>query len=97
MTQYSTPDNTPVERILRNKIRCLRCNTEIESKHRHDFKYCPCGAAAVDGGLDYLKRCGNMEDIVELSEFTTEPEPPRRKRTEAETEQLLLALFGKSK
>lgn len=28
----------------------------IESKNRHDFKFCSCGNCAVDGGHDYLKR-----------------------------------------
>lgn len=42
--------------IIRNSAKCLECNTEIESRHRHDFVSCPCGAIAVDGGKDYLKR-----------------------------------------
>lgn len=42
--------------ILRNSALCLECNTEIESKHRHDYVSCPCGAIAVDGGKDYLRR-----------------------------------------
>ena len=39
----------------------------IESKHVHDFVSCSCGAIAVDGGHDYLRRCGYKEDIIELS------------------------------
>ena len=27
-----------------------------------------CGSCAVDGGLDYLRRCGNLGDWEELSE-----------------------------
>jgi len=42
--------------IIRNSAKCLECNTEIESRHRHDYVKCPCGAIAVDGGKDYLKR-----------------------------------------
>ena len=57
-----------MERILVNKIRCKRCNDVIESTHRHDFKFCKCGAVAVDGGADYLKRSGYYEDWEELSE-----------------------------
>lgn len=34
----------------------------------NDFKFCKCGAVAVDGGFDYLRRCGNLENIEELSE-----------------------------
>lgn len=44
------------ERIIRNSVHCNECDTEIESTHRHDFKYCPCGNIAVDGGKDYLRR-----------------------------------------
>ena len=33
------------------------CGDEIESKHRHDFVTCKCGACSVDGGHDYLRRC----------------------------------------
>jgi len=42
--------------VIRNSARCLDCNTEIESTHRHDFKWCACGNLAVDGGKDYLRR-----------------------------------------
>ena len=40
----------------------------IESKTVHDFKFCSCGSCAVDGGHDYLRRCGNREDWEELCE-----------------------------
>ena len=33
----------------------------------HDFKFCKCGAVAVDEGHDYLRRCGNREDWEEMS------------------------------
>lgn len=56
-------------KILVNKIRCKRCGEVIESTDRHDFKFCKCGAVAVDGGTDYLKRSGNREDWEELSEY----------------------------
>ena len=42
--------------IIRNAIRCNICGDEIESKHRHDFVTCKCGACSVDGGHDYLRR-----------------------------------------
>ena len=38
--------------IIKNAIRCNICGDEIESKHRHDFVQCKCGACAVDGGHD---------------------------------------------
>lgn len=57
-----------MERIIRNMIRCKKCNDIIESVSRHDFKFCKCGAVAVDGGKDYLRRSGKREDWEELSE-----------------------------
>ena len=53
--------------IIKNAIRCNICGDEIESKHRHDYVECKCGACAVDGGHDYLRRCfmeeGSYTDI----------------------------------
>lgn len=45
-----------MQKIIRNRIKCLKCGTIIESKSRHDFVWCPCGSCAVDGGTSYLKR-----------------------------------------
>lgn len=59
-----------MEKIITNKIRCKKCGDIIESTHRHDFKFCKCGAVAVDGGKDYLRRCGNREEWEELSEYS---------------------------
>jgi len=57
-----------MDKIIANKIRCIKCGDIIESEHRHDFKFCQCGAVAVDGGKDYLRRVGNREDWEEMSE-----------------------------
>lgn len=56
-------------KILINKIKCKKCGDIIESTHVHDYRVCKCGAVAVDGGKDYLKRCGKIEDIEDLSEY----------------------------
>lgn len=56
--------------ILRNSARCRKCKDEIESKHRHDFVWCKCGAIAVDGGKAYLRRLGNPGDFEDTSEET---------------------------
>lgn len=48
-------------KILRNAVKCLKCNAEIESKHVHDFVSCPCGNISVDGGKEYLRRVGNID------------------------------------
>jgi len=55
------------ERIVQNEIQCKNCNDIIYSAHRHDYKECSCGAVAVDGGLDYLRRTGDFTNIVERS------------------------------
>jgi hypothetical protein len=55
-------------KILRNRVRCLECNEIIESHTRHDFVKCKCGNIAVDGGLAYLRRVGNIDRYEELSE-----------------------------
>ena len=50
-----------------NKIKCKKCGNIIESKTTNDLKRCSCGAVAVDGGKEYLKRIGNDEEYEELS------------------------------
>lgn len=59
------------EEIISNKIKCKKCGDIIESKSTNDYKRCSCGAVAVDGGIDYLKRIGNEEDYEELSTSCT--------------------------
>ena len=60
-----------MEKIKISKIRCKRCGDIIESKTVHDFKFCKCGAVAVDGGKEYLRRCfiNTEDDYEELSEY----------------------------
>ncbi len=53
--------------IIVNRIKCKKCGDIIESKHRHDFKWCKCNSIAVDGGKDYLKRIGDADLFIELS------------------------------
>lgn len=44
------------EKIIRNRIKCKKCGSVIESFNRHGFVWCPCGTCAVGGGHSYLKR-----------------------------------------
>lgn len=53
-------------KILTNKI---KCDDILESKTPNDFKRCPCGKVAIDGGHEYLKRIGNEEVYIELSKM----------------------------
>ena len=55
------------KKIISNKIKCKKCGDIMESTYRHDFKVCKCGALAVDGGHDYLRRCGDLDDYEDLS------------------------------
>ena len=55
------------KKIISNKIKCKKCGDVMESKNTNDYKKCSCGAVAVDGGKDYLKRIGNEEDYEEIS------------------------------
>lgn len=67
------------EGLTRNAIRCLSCNTVINSTNRHDYLTCPCGKVSVDGGLDYPNRSypsGDPDDWFEdLSIYGERPDP----------------------
>lgn len=54
--------------ILRNRAKCLLCGDVLESTDVHDLQICSCGALAVDGGLEYIRRVGESENYEELSE-----------------------------
>lgn len=56
-----------VYKIKPNKIQCKKCGDIIESTDVHDLKYCSCKSVAVDGGSEYMKRIGNVNDYIELS------------------------------
>jgi hypothetical protein len=63
-----------MEKIIVNKIQCKNCKDIIESKTRHNMVWCKCGKVAVDGGHDYLRRVGELENIIELSVISDELE-----------------------
>jgi hypothetical protein len=54
---------------MRNRAKCARCDTVVESTHRHDFVVCRCGSIFVDGGTDY-HRAGfdKLEDFIWLGD-----------------------------
>ena len=56
-----------MNQIIQNEAECKKCNDIIWSAYTHDFKSCSCGAIAVDGGMSYIKRSGNPEDIEDRS------------------------------
>ena len=68
-------DVETVQVLTRNAIKCLQCNTVLESKHRHDFQCCGCeNQTFVDGGYDYSRVGGKdfnlIEDLCEYKEYT---------------------------
>ena len=51
--------------ILKNSIRCKKCNSVIESESQYDCKRCTCGAVFVDGGFYYCRYGGKDLEYVE--------------------------------
>ena len=58
-----------MRKIIKNAIQCKICGDIIESTYRHECVQCKCGACAVDGGHDYLRRSFKDENCyIDLSE-----------------------------
>ena len=55
-------------KIIKNSVRCLKCNEIIESKFRHDRVECRCGVMAIMGGRDYVHIIHPVGDPEELYE-----------------------------
>lgn len=57
------------EIVLINKCQCAKCLDIIESRHRHDFVSCKCGAIFTDGGKSYIRRgADDLSNIIDMSE-----------------------------
>ena len=61
-----------MDKLIRNAARCRKCGDVIESKHRHDFVRCECGAIYIDGGLSYAQGGGDPSSFESLCEYKTE-------------------------
>ena len=70
--------------LTRNAIKCLVCNTILESKRRHHYNQCQCSnECAVDGGLDYQRTLAKDLDLVEnLCEYVEMTRGERDKQLE---------------
>jgi hypothetical protein len=54
----------------RHAMRCKKCGDTIESKSRHDYVRCSCGAIALDGGISLGNRvCGSLCDMEDKSVY----------------------------
>ena len=54
--------------VVRNMCQCALCLDIIESKSRHAFVNCKCGAIFTDGGTSYIRRGGQLDKIIDMSE-----------------------------
>jgi hypothetical protein len=53
--------------ITRSRLRCVECNTVLESKHVHHYVTCRCpNKTMLDGGLEYVRYGGVDMDKIEL-------------------------------
>ena len=80
-------DNT-IKVLTKNSVRCLVCNTVLESKHRHHFLECGCKNQTFnDGGLSYNRVGGKdlnlIEDLCEYQVMTQEDYDKLIKQTKA--------------
>ena len=53
------------------KIRRLKCNDVIESKHVHDLQKCKCGASFIDGGDKHTRIGEDLKYIINLAKNKT--------------------------
>lgn len=86
MSDYkSSLDKNEVIKVLtRNAIKCLVCNTVLESKYQHSYVQCQCSnEAATDGGLIYQRFMAKDLDLVEnLCEYVEMTRGERDKQLE---------------
>lgn len=54
---------------MRNRAKCKKCESIIESFHRHDHVTCKCGEIAIDGGPDYFRCMANeLSNIIRVDD-----------------------------
>tara|TARA_R110000782_G_scaffold101114_1_gene187745 strand:+ start:42 stop:359 length:318 start_codon:yes stop_codon:yes gene_type:complete len=56
-----------MRKIIQNEAQCSKCCDMIYSTHTHDCKSCKCGAIAVDGGMSYIRRIGDLSACLDRS------------------------------
>ena len=66
-------ENRTVRVLVRNAVRCIACDSILESKTRHDYVKCHCpNETACDGGLEYQRTLAVDLDLIEnLCEYRT--------------------------
>ena len=81
---FKLDENEVIRVLTRNAIKCLVCNTVLESKHRHHFLGCNCENQTFnDGGLSYNRVSAVDLDLVEdLCEYVEMTRGERNKQLE---------------
>ena len=81
---FELDENEIIKVLTRNAIKCLVCNTVLESNHRHHYNQCQRrNECAVDGGLIYLRYMAKDLDLVEnLCEYVEMTRGERDKQLE---------------
>ena len=77
-------ENKTKKVLTRNAVKCLVCNSVLESKYRHNYVQCRCSnEVATDGGLDYHGISAKDLDLVEnLCEYVEMTRGERDKQLE---------------
>lgn len=60
--------------IIRNALKCNKCEEVIQSTYVHDYRECMCKSTIVDGGNSYFRFGGS--DFEDLSIATDKPYVP---------------------
>lgn len=55
--------------LIQNEAQCAKCGQIIFSRSRHDFVSCKCGALSVDGGMEYQRIVGNLDNMIDRSMY----------------------------
>lgn len=66
-------NDSTIKVLTKNSIKCLVCNTILESKYRHNYVKCHCpNETACDGGLEYQRTLAVDLSLIEnLCEYRT--------------------------
>ena len=64
-------ENRTVRLLVRNAVRCIACDSILESKTRHDYVKCHCpNETACDGGLEYQRTLAvDLDKVENLSKY----------------------------
>ena len=64
-------NDTTIKVLTKNSVKCLVCNTILESKYRHNYVKCHCpNETACDGGLEYQRTLAvDLNLIEDLCEY----------------------------